>query len=403
MAASVFLSTNLCAIQDREIEIVHSLGVSVLEHQQFLLAASEVLGDLDSILALSLGCCQHNWVRPHVTSENIVEIHGGRHPLQELVVPSFIANDCYLAGGSDQPSSPVGQLDSHQVGSTTATEIEAEYPSTLVLTGPNHSGKSVYLKQVALIVYLAHLGCYVPAKEATIGITDRILTRVATRESVGRNESAFSIDLRQAAFSINFATPRSLILVDEFGKGTDSLDGVGLMTALLDHFTSMGQSRPKVLAATHFHEIFEGDFLQAYPNLAFAHMDIHLDLDTPVTEEQVTYLFQLVSGRSTSSFGSRCAAMNGIGEEIVARAEELVLLQARNEDLEFACSVLSEEESRKLQRAELTARRFLEQDYSLMPHSDGGLSNRKCNQYRDMLKQVFEDVEAEGSLVSDTD
>ncbi|KAH7031595.1 muts domain V-domain-containing protein [Microdochium trichocladiopsis] len=354
-----------CMIIDREIEIIHSLSVSVLEHEASLVAISEVLGELDSMLALALGSCQQNWIRPQITLDNVIEIQGGRHPLQELVVPSFIANDCYLAGGIDQPLS--SSVEQHN---------EKDHPSTLVLTGPNHSGKSVYLKQVALIVYLAQIGCYVPAENAIIGITDRILTRVATRESVGRNESAFSIDLRQVAFSINFATPRSLILVDEFGKGTDSLDGIGLMTALLDHFTSLGEQRPKVLAATHFHEIFDSDFLHGHSNLALAHMDIHLDLHADISEEQ------LVPGRSTSSFGSRCAALNGISDAIVARAEELVLLQARDEDLEVACSILTEEESHKLEMAE---------HLDLTPRPRESTSARQPDLYRNMLRQIFND------------
>lgn len=385
---------------DREIEIIHELGVSVLEHETVLLAVSETLGELDSILALALGCSQQGWTRPEITNDNIIEILGGRHPLQELVVPTFIANDCNLAGGTEQRSSaPSSQDHSSRAASQSSDLSDSNHPSTLVLTGPNHSGKSIYLKQVALIVYLAHIGCYVPAEHAKIGLTDRLLTRVATRESVSRNESAFSIDLRQVAFSINFATPRSLVLVDEFGKGTNSIDGVGLMTALLDHFTSLGTQRPKVLAATHFHEIFENDFLHGHPNIALAHMDIHLDLHADHTDEQVTYLFKLVPGRSISSFGSRCAAMNGISDDIVARAEELVLLQARNEDLELACSVLTEEESQKLENAERIARRFLELEVAFDPR--GGMLGRKPGQYRDMLEHICESEEDQEVVVVD--
>jgi DNA mismatch repair protein MSH5 len=160
-----------------------------------------------------------------MTNQNVINIQGGRHALQELVVPSFIANDCNMEGGGGAEAC-LGE------------DETAKASSMIVLTGPNHSGKSIYLKQVALVVYLAYIGSYVPAEHAVISLTDRMLTRIATRESVARHESAFSIDLRQAAFSMNFATRRSLVLVDEFGKGTNAIDGVGLMTALLDHFLS---------------------------------------------------------------------------------------------------------------------------------------------------------------------
>ena len=98
-----------------------------------------------------------------------------------------------------------------------------EYPSTLILTGPNYSGKSIYLKQVAIIVYMAHIGCFVPADAAVIGLTDKILTRIATRETVSKMQSAFMIDLQQAALAMKLATRRSLVVIDEFGKGTDSI------------------------------------------------------------------------------------------------------------------------------------------------------------------------------------
>jgi DNA mismatch repair protein MSH5 len=290
-----------------------------------------------------------------MTNSNVVRIEGGRHPLQELVTP-FIANDCFMIGGTGN------RLEEHEV-----TDSSPETPSTVVLTGPNHSGKSVYLKQAAIIVYLAHIGCFVPAEHAQIGITDRILTRIATRESVARSESAFAIDLRQVAFTMNFTTRRSLILIDEFGKGTNSQDGAGLMAATINYFTSLGPERPKLLVATHFHEILDGNFLVETAGLAFAHMEIHIDIDAPAMEDQVTYLYQFTPGRSISSFGSRCAAMNGVDQAIVDRAESIILQMARHEDLEVVCSKLSEDETQKLEAAEVIARAFLEEDFTQPP------------------------------------
>ncbi|XXG99069.1 hypothetical protein Hte_005403 [Hypoxylon texense] len=371
-----------CMIIDREIEIIHELAVKVLAHQEAIITASDVLGELDSIFALAIGCGQYNWAAPKMTTQNIIHIEGGRHPLQELVVPSFIANDCYIAGGH-------GEHD-EETASESSANIErtlTEHPSALVLTGPNHSGKSVYLKQAALIVYLAHIGCFVPAQRARIGITDRILTRIATRESVAKNESAFSIDLRQVAFAMNFATRRSLVLIDEFGKGTNSLDGAGLVTAVLDHFTSLGPERPKVLAATHFHEIFESQFLVESPELAFGHMDVRIDFDAPTTEDQVTYLFQLAPGRSISSFGSRCAAMNGIDQAVVERAESIMLMLVQNEDLEVVCSRLSDAETQRLAEAEAVARNFLELD--IQGPSDDRRRPEGGTVYRGYLERIM--------------
>lgn len=232
----------------------------------------------------------------------------------------------------------------------------------LVMTGPNYSGKSVYLKQNALIVYMAHIGSYVPADRATIGMTDKILTRIATRESVSRNQSAFMIDLQQVALSLSLATNRTLVVVDEFGKGTNASDGAGLCCGVFEYLLSLGRNRPKVLAATHFHEIFENDFLEDRPELSFGHMEIRVDIQAELVEDQITYLYNYVPGRSTSSFGTCCAMMNGIPAAIVERADELVLLAARGEDLVAACAKVSPAEQQKLEEAEQVGRQLLEQD-----------------------------------------
>ncbi|KAF3764856.1 hypothetical protein M406DRAFT_259223 [Cryphonectria parasitica EP155] len=355
----------------KEIEIVYDLGVKILRHEQALLTASDVCGELDSLLALALGADKYKLTAPQMTTANVIQIKDGRHPLQELVVPSFIANDTLLAGGSG------GREEDHSV----VLDDMEELPNVMVMTGPNHSGKSVYLKQVALIVFLAHIGSFVPAARACIGLTDRLLTRIATRESVSRNESAFAIDLKQAAFSINFATRRSLILIDEFGKGTNSMDGAGLMTALIDHFLGLSDEAPKVLAATHFHEIFEHNYLSGSPRLYLAHMDVRVDLETENREDQVTFLFRLTPGRCASSFGSRCAAMNGVDEAVVQRSDAIALLLARGDDLRAACARLTEQETEKLEEAELVAREFLEMNLS-------GPSSRHKDKAQDESKSI---------------
>ncbi len=153
----------------------------------------------------------------------------GRHPLQELTVPAYVPNDTFIVGGPGLPGSfELQEVEARNDEATGAVSQKKTYSeasegcSMLIMTGPNHSGKSVYLKQVALIVYMAHVGCFVPADFAIVGLTDKILTRITTRETVSRFQSAFMIDLQQVALAMRLATHRSLAIIDEFGKGTDS-------------------------------------------------------------------------------------------------------------------------------------------------------------------------------------
>lgn len=382
----MYIPTNLSIIRsyfpDREIEIIHELTVTVIGREAAIIAASEVLGELDSLIALATLCGQNKWTAPIMTNSNVLHIKGGRHPLQELVTPAFIPNDCSMAGGMG--SQTQGDI---EMPSFESTDGSLGSPSTVVITGPNHSGKSVYLKQIAIIVYLAHIGCFVPADHAYIGLTDRILTRIATRETVARSESAFAIDLRQIAFTMNFATRRSLIIVDEFGKGTNTQDGAGLLAATIDHFASLHLERPKLLVATHFHEILDGELLGESAELAFAHMEIHIDLEAPTVEDQVTYLYQLAPGKSISSFGSRCAAMNGVDQAVVERAESIIVQMVHHEDLEVACSKLSETEAQKLAIAEAVARAFLQEDFTRPPVKNS--RSRVEAWYRSKLEKIL--------------
>ena len=312
-----------------------------------LVAVSDLCGELDMLLALAQGASQNKLVRPQLTTSNTFIVKQGRHLLQEMAVPSFVPNDLTIAGG-------------------TTSLAESHTPTTLVLTGPNFSGKTVYLKTHALITYLAHIGSFVPAASAIVPLTDAILTRLSTRETVSRIESAFLLDLQQISQCLTLASSRSLVLIDEFGKGTDSADGAGLCAGVLQHFVNRPpEEAPRVLLATHFHDIFEQGFVAQSSRLAFGHMAVSLHPQSSAVSDQVVYLYNFTDGRSNESFGTVCAAMNGIPDAVVERASRLSEVARRGEDLvSVCCGGMDDEERRGLEEAERCGRRLLAEDFS---------------------------------------
>ncbi|KAK0733359.1 muts domain V-domain-containing protein [Lasiosphaeria miniovina] len=225
-----------------------------------------------------------------------------------------------------------------------ASELFGDFDSLLSLA-------SAAEKACLLIVHLAHMGSYVPTTRATIGITDRILTRIATRETVVDDESTSLVDLKQAAFSMKFATRRSLLLIDEFGKGTTMEAGAALFAAYLIHFLDLDMENLKVLVSTYFHEIFEHGFIGPRDGVAFAHMEVRLNPEAQDAEDQLTFLFKLLEGRDERSLGVLCAAINDIPSDVIERADYIVSLQESNEDL-----VEAYENSREGQSANLALR-----------------------------------------------
>ncbi|KAI9139130.1 muts domain V-domain-containing protein [Paraphysoderma sedebokerense] len=275
-------------IVDKEIEIMQQLQEAMLNYLDTLLSIYEVCVELDCLLALTESAKLYGYARPVMTSDNTLEIVNGRHPLQEHYVQTFISNDTYIS-------------------------CEKNKKRIMILSGANYSGKSVYLKQVALIVYLAHVGSYVPAEYAKIGITDKILTRIQTRETVSKAQSAFMIDLQQVHLALATATERSLVLLDEFGKGTVATDGIGLFCGVIDHFAQR-ENPPKVIATTHFHEIFNNNLLNPKYPIAYYSMQILQH------ESELTFLYKIVEGRSLMSFGTFCAMVAGVPPKVVERA-----------------------------------------------------------------------------------
>ncbi|KAK7681540.1 hypothetical protein QCA50_015272 [Cerrena zonata] len=200
---------------DREIEITQALQEKVVEYAKVILAACDVCAEADCLLSFAEASRAYGYTRPEMTDENVIDIRRGRHPLQELVVDTFVPNDAYIVGGDYTP-----RENDDQESDSEETEGDRKAHSVVVCTGANACGKSVFLKQVALIQYMAQIGCFVPAERARLGIVDKIFTRIQTKESVSKVQSAFMIDLNQVSLALRNCTSRSLILLDEFGKGT---------------------------------------------------------------------------------------------------------------------------------------------------------------------------------------
>ncbi|XP_071405160.1 mutS protein homolog 5-like isoform X1 [Pithys albifrons albifrons] len=279
-----------CEIRDQETLIMHQLQTKILEKSEVLNSVIEYTAHLDVLLALAAMARENAYCRPRFMHRQGFHIKGGRHPLMELCAKTFVAN-------------PVNSGD-------TTRRIK-------IITGPNSSGKSVYLKQVGLIVFMALIGSYVPAVEAEIGLIDGIYTRIHSRESVSVGLSTFMIDLNQTAKAVNNATERSLVLIDEFGKGANTLDGLALLAAVLRYWLRQGTQCPQVYVSTNFHSLMQLDLLPDTPLLECLTMDTHQDGD------ELIFFYQIKQGMSTVSHAANIAALAGMPAKILERGIEV--------------------------------------------------------------------------------
>ncbi|TMX03043.1 hypothetical protein EJD97_018644 [Solanum chilense] len=288
-------------ILDMERAITRDLVSHILQFSVHVHKAVSFAAELDCILALALVAHQNNYVRPNLTAEDLLDIRSGRHVLQEMTVDTFIPND---------------------------TNITLEGRINII-TGPNYSGKSIYIKQVALIVFLSHIGSYVPADAATVGLTDRIFCAMGSKFMTAE-QSTFMIDLHQVGIMLRHASPRSLCLMDEFGKGTLTEDGIGLLGGTINHFVSC-YDPPKVLVCTHLTEIFDNGCLLESDRIKCYTMSV-LSPDKGCADvEDIVFLYRLVPGRALLSYGLHCAQLAGLPEEVLTRAA-LILDTLKNDN-----------------------------------------------------------------------
>jgi len=285
-------------ISDRQKLLLRELEDRILDCEYSLYQLSSLLSTIDAIISLGVIASEGDFCRPDIVEESLIVVKNGRHLLQALTVDSFVPNDTFV--------SPEKNI--------------------VLITGPNSSGKSVYLKQVGLLVYLAHIGSFLPAEKAIIGMTDRILTRVSAIETVTKPLSSFASDLSQIRHIILNHTPRSLCLIDEFGKGTSPVDGVALLASCIKHFIDF---KSKALFVLHFTEVFHRDIinLDHIPCIIPLRMEITREETTTSTNtsdgEDAVPLFRLRLGVSTSSEGFPCARAAGIAESVLQRAKDI--------------------------------------------------------------------------------
>jgi DNA mismatch repair protein MutS len=243
--------------------------VSALQELAYGIARVDVLGALAALAQ------DRRYCRPKVVEERVLAIIDGRHPVLEQQLGSeFVANDVNFA----------------------------EHDSLMLITGPNMSGKSTYIRQVALIALLAQIGSYVPAKEAMIGLVDRLFTRIGASDELHSGQSTFMVEMTETANILNNATERSLVILDEIGRGTSTLDGLSLAWAIAEHIASEVQCR--TLFATHYHELT--DLAQRFRGVK------NLNVAVREWEDQVVFLHRIVEGGTDRSYGIHVARLAGV-------------------------------------------------------------------------------------------
>ena len=267
----------------------------LLDRMQILKQISKSIAVLDLICAFAFVAKKKNYCRPQIVKSGMaMDIVGGRHPVVETVGEQFISNDTYLDNGDN---------------------------SMMIITGPNMAGKSTYMRQVALITVMAHIGCFVPAKSAVIPITDRVFTRVGASDNLLFDQSTFMVEMSEVALILRSATQNSLVILDEVGRGTSTYDGLGIAWAVVEYICS--NLKCKTLFATHYHELSELEgVVEGVKNYKITVKEIN---------GSIMFLRRIMRGSANKSFGIEVASLAGVPEEVTARAKVILKNLEKND------------------------------------------------------------------------
>lgn len=275
-----------------ETKIYSELVSSLAEYIQSIQLNATHLARLDVLLSFANVSRAYKYIRPVISEDDILDIKQGRHPVierQMAVGENYVPNDLYLDSNAQQ---------------------------IIIVTGPNMAGKSALLRQTALITLMAQIGCFVPADSATVGIVDKIFTRVGASDNISAGESTFMVEMTEAANILNNLSPRSLVLFDELGRGTSTYDGMSIAWAIVEHIHESDKGRARTLFATHYHELNEME-------KSFARIK-NFNVSVKEIDGRVIFLRKLMPGGSEHSFGIHVAKLAGMPKSIVKRSEQIL-------------------------------------------------------------------------------
>ncbi|MDP6980327.1 MAG: DNA mismatch repair protein MutS [Myxococcota bacterium] len=277
-----------------EREILEAVRQEIVAHASEIRVAADAVANIDAIASLAEVARREAWVRPEVHDGETIEISAGRHPVVEA----------FLAASGDAGFVP------------NDTSLDPEDAQILLLTGPNMSGKSTYLRQVALVVLMAQTGSWVPAESASIGIVDRIFTRVGASDRLARGESTFMVEMRETAEILRGATRASLLILDEIGRGTSTFDGLSIAWAVLEHLHDTPGLHARTLFATHYHELT--DLARTRSRVRNGHFEAR------EWKDEVVFLRRLVTGGASRSYGIAVAQLAGLPGSVIERAKQIL-------------------------------------------------------------------------------
>ena len=274
-----------------EYQLFLEIRERILQDIDALQMTATALATLDSLLSLTEVAVRYHYVRPELNETGKIVILDGRHPVVERNIPpgSFVPNDVIL---------------------------DPDENRTLIITGPNMAGKSTFMRQVALIVLLAHIGSFVPAKSAQIGLVDRIFTRVGASDDLATGQSTFMVEMNEVAYILNHATAKSLIILDEIGRGTSTFDGMSIAWAVVEFVNNQKRIGAKTLVATHYHELTE--LAAKLSGVKNYHVAVQRD------GEEIVFIRKIMPGKTDQSYGIEVARLAGLPLEITDRAREIL-------------------------------------------------------------------------------
>lgn len=277
-------------INNMEFEIFNQVSDKVRSFTHAIAQNAKIIAALDVFVSFAVVSTEHSYVRPEINDSTRIYIKNGRHPVieQKQNLNCFIANDL---------------------------DIDTEKDYLYIITGPNMAGKSTYLRQCALITLMAQIGCFVPADDAKIGIVDRIFTRIGASDNLARGESTFYVEMAETANILANATNRSLLIMDEIGRGTATYDGMAIAWAVVEYIRNKNTIGAKTLFATHYHELTKLDDKEGIKNFSVAVVE---------ENQEITFLHKIIPGSATKSYGIHVAKLANMPQQVVNYAQQIL-------------------------------------------------------------------------------